>query len=192
MRADLGAHIGLPPSTTSAPNSPTHTPPSRVTTSAPSALQASSAVASATTATTGVGASIPFTNICNNTNNSSTSTDDTSGFVVAGLFGVGLGYGLRATLDGSSSSEPDGSTGRADGVAVYLKRAATLVLASVVKAKDISRVYGTDITTGLAIESWEERIQAYTRAKKAKRRDERGESHSPTPLSLDERVRARH
>ena len=37
---------------------------------------------------------------------------------VGGLFGSGLGYGFLATLDGE---EQDGSTGRADGVAVYLK-----------------------------------------------------------------------
>lgn len=52
------------------------------------------------------------------------------------LFAVGLGYGLSATLgDGS----PDGSTGRADGVAVYLKHSATVVLSSLV---DPTRCFG--------------------------------------------------
>jgi hypothetical protein len=47
---------------------------------------------------------------------------------VGGLLGSGLGFGLKATLD---NGEADGSSGRADGVAVYLKHGATLVLAQV-------------------------------------------------------------
>lgn len=72
---------------------------------------------------------------------------DFQGVPVGNLYGSGLGYGLRATLD---NGEPDGASGRADGVAVYLKRGATLVLASVLGNK----VYG-----GLNIHSWEERNQ---------------------------------
>lgn len=65
--------------------------------------------------------------------------------IVDNLFGSGLGYGLSATLD---NGEYDGSSGRADGVAVYLKRSATLVLAHVIG----NRVFG-----GMGIRSWEER-----------------------------------
>jgi hypothetical protein len=72
---------------------------------------------------------------------------DFQGVPVGNLYGSGLGYGLKATLD---NGEPDGASGRADGVAVYLKRGATLVLASVLGNK----VYG-----GLNIHSWEERNQ---------------------------------
>jgi hypothetical protein len=54
-------------------------------------------------------------------------------YPVEGLMGLGLGYGLKATLN--SSDTLDGSSGRADGVAVYLKRAATLVLANVLGPK---------------------------------------------------------
>lgn len=68
------------------------------------------------------------------------------GVPVGFLYGSGLGFGLRATLD---NGEPDGSVGRADGVAVYLKRGATLVLAQVLGNR---AVYGdTGATT------WEER-----------------------------------
>ncbi|CAM9762520.1 unnamed protein product, partial [Ectocarpus fasciculatus] len=62
------------------------------------------------------------------------------------LYATGLGYGLQATFD---NGEPDGSSGRADGVAVYLKRSATLILSSVVGTK----VYGDNAT------SWKERIE---------------------------------
>lgn len=72
---------------------------------------------------------------------------DFQGVPVGNLYGSGLGYGLKATLD---NGEPDGASGRADGVAVYLKRGATLILASVLG----NRVYG-----GLNIHSWEERNQ---------------------------------
>jgi hypothetical protein len=65
--------------------------------------------------------------------------------IVENLYGSGLGYGLKATLD---NGELDGSSGRADGVAVYLKRGATLVLAHVLG----NRVFG-----GMGIKSWEER-----------------------------------
>ncbi len=64
---------------------------------------------------------------------------------VENLYGSGLGYGLKATLE---NGDPDGSSGRADGVAVYLKRGATLVLAHVLG----NRVYG-----GMGINSWEQR-----------------------------------
>lgn len=67
--------------------------------------------------------------------------------VIEHLYGSGLGFGLKATLD---NGEPDGSSGRADGVAVYLKRGATLILANVLGNK----VYG-----GANISSWEERNQ---------------------------------
>ncbi len=112
-------------------------------------------------------------------------TQAAKGYVISGLFGVGLGYGLKASLDGAGT-EPDGSTGRADGVAVYLKRAATLVLASVVQ--DIRKVYGTHTKTGLPIESWEERIELYALEKREKKRKESGDDAIPT---LEDRVRAR-
>ena len=64
---------------------------------------------------------------------------------VPGLLGCGLGFGLKALLD---NGEPDGSSGRADGVAVYLKRGATLVLAEVLGNK----VFGE------GNESWEVRV----------------------------------
>lgn len=67
------------------------------------------------------------------------------GPVVENLYGSGLGYGLRAVLD---NGEPDGASGRADGVAVYLKRGATLVLA---------HVLGDKVFGGMGIRSWEER-----------------------------------
>lgn len=64
---------------------------------------------------------------------------------VPNLFATGLGYGLKATFE---NGEPDGSSGRADGVAVYLKRSATLILSSVLGPK----VYGDNAT------SWKQRI----------------------------------
>ena len=72
---------------------------------------------------------------------------------VGSLFGIGLGYGLKATVDGDRG-ELDGSSGRADGVAVYLKRGATLVLASVLGTK----VFGS--VGDWKLQSWEERIAA--------------------------------
>ena len=66
---------------------------------------------------------------------------------VGGLLGSGMGFGLKATLD---NGEADGSSGRADGVAVYLKHGATLVLAHVLGPS----VYGEGIT------SWEDRTAA--------------------------------
>jgi hypothetical protein len=67
--------------------------------------------------------------------------------VVEGLLGSGLGFGLQALLE---NGQPDGSSGRADGVAVYLKRGATLVLAQVLG----NRVFG-----GPDIKSWEDRLK---------------------------------
>lgn len=67
--------------------------------------------------------------------------------VVEGLLGSGLGFGLQALLE---TGLPDGSSGRADGVAVYLKRGATLVLAQVLG----NRVFG-----GPDIKSWEDRLK---------------------------------
>jgi hypothetical protein len=60
-----------------------------------------------------------------------------------------IGFGLKVALD---NGEPDGSSGRADGVAVYLKHGATLVLAHVLGPK----VYG-----GSGITSWEGRTGAF-------------------------------
>jgi hypothetical protein len=88
-----------------------------------------------------------------------TATGDFQGIPVGNLFGSGLGFGLKASLD---NGEPDGSSGRADGVAVYLKRGATLILANVLGNK----VYG-----GLNIQSWEERNQML---KKQQRQQEQG------------------
>jgi hypothetical protein len=67
--------------------------------------------------------------------------------VIEGLMGSGLGFGLQALLE---SGLPDGSSGRADGVAVYLKRGATLVLA---------QVLGTRVFGGSDIRSWEDRLK---------------------------------
>jgi hypothetical protein len=66
---------------------------------------------------------------------------------VGGLLGSGMGFGLKAVLD---NGEADGSSGRADGVAVYLKHGATLVLAHVLGPS----VYGEGIS------SWEDRTAA--------------------------------
>lgn len=74
----------------------------------------------------------------------------TASVKVEGLLGCGLGFGLRATLD---NGELDGSSGRADGVAVYLKHGATLVLASVLG----TQVYGD------GVKSWEDRIAILNR-----------------------------
>lgn len=65
--------------------------------------------------------------------------------VIENLYGSGLGYGLKAILD---NGDLDGSSGRADGVAVYLKRSATLVL---------SHILGNKVFGGGNIKSWEER-----------------------------------
>lgn len=67
------------------------------------------------------------------------------GIPVGQLFGCGLGFGLKALFE---NGEPDGSSGRADGVAVYLKRAATLILSRVVGNK----VFGDD-----TVYTWEQR-----------------------------------
>jgi hypothetical protein len=64
---------------------------------------------------------------------------------VEGLLGSGLGFGLQVLLD---NGQADGSSGRADGVAVYLKRVATLVLA---------QILGNVVFGGNDINSWEER-----------------------------------
>lgn len=69
---------------------------------------------------------------------------------VGGLLGSGLGFGLKATLD---NGEADGSSGRADGVSVYLQHGATLVLAHVLGLS----VYGEGLT------SWESRTAAMKR-----------------------------
>jgi hypothetical protein len=65
--------------------------------------------------------------------------------VVEGLMGSGLGFGLQAVTE---SGLPDGSSGRADGVAVYLKRGATLIL---------SHVLGTKVFGGPGVHTWEDR-----------------------------------
>jgi len=64
---------------------------------------------------------------------------------VEGLLGSGLGFGLQVLLD---NGQADGSSGRADGVAVYLKRVATLVLA---------QMLGNAVFGGNDVNSWEER-----------------------------------
>lgn len=66
---------------------------------------------------------------------------------IPNLYGSGLGYGLKATFD---NGELDGSSGRADGVAVYLKRGAALILAAVL---------GNAVFGGSDIKSWEERCE---------------------------------
>ena len=80
----------------------------------------------------------------------STATINLPGSVpVGGLLGSGLGFGLKAPMEES----------RADGVAVYLKHAATLVL---------SHVLGPEVFGGFGITSWEERT-AYLRKKESKK-----------------------
>jgi hypothetical protein len=76
------------------------------------------------------------------------SASVTAGYPVRGLLGSGLGFGLKVSLD---NGEPDGSSGRADGVAVYLKHGATLVLA---------HVLGPSVYGGIGITSWAERTAA--------------------------------
>lgn len=71
------------------------------------------------------------------------------------LFGCGLGFGLKACFE---NGEPDGSSGRADGVAVYLKRAAALILAAVM---------GPELVYGPGVTSWEQRA-AVIKAQKIK------------------------
>ena len=66
---------------------------------------------------------------------------------IPNIYGSGLGYGLKATFE---NGEPDGSSGRADGVAVYLKRGAALVLGAVL---------GNAVFGGSDIKSWEERCE---------------------------------
>lgn len=83
------------------------------------------------------------------------------------VFGIGLGYGHKATLDGDPTGvifhasipprfpqELDGSSGRADGVAVYLKRGATLILSALLGCKVFGAVGEKQLT------SWEERTLA--------------------------------
>eukprot|EP01038_Epipyxis_sp_PR26KG_P010627 gene10627-14270_t len=84
-----------------------------------------------------------------NTNNSVANKKCST---LPGLYGCGLGYGFRVLLE---NGEPDGSSGRADGVAVYLKRGAALVLHKILGSK----VFG-------GYNSWEERNHAIS-AKKA-------------------------
>ena len=80
----------------------------------------------------------------------SIATINLSGSVpIGGLMGSGLGFGLKAPMEES----------RADGVAVYLKHAATLVL---------SHVLGPEVFGGFGITSWEERT-AYLRKKESKK-----------------------
>jgi hypothetical protein len=83
-----------------------------------------------------------------------TKTNTETSKPIPGLFGSGLGYGLKAIFD---NGEPDGSSGRADGVAVYLKRGAALILASVLGSKVFG---GGNITT------WDERTEAIKKLNK--------------------------
>ncbi|CAM9770366.1 unnamed protein product, partial [Choristocarpus tenellus] len=62
------------------------------------------------------------------------------------VFGIGLGFGLSAKLE---NGELDGSSGRADGVAVYQKRSASLILASILGV----HVFGEGMS------SWEDRTE---------------------------------
>lgn len=66
--------------------------------------------------------------------------------IVPNLYGNGLGYGFKAMLE---NGELDGASGRADGVAVYLKRGATLVLGHV-----LGRVVYGNLPN---VSTWEER-----------------------------------
>jgi len=95
---------------------------------------------------------------------------------VDGLYGIGLGYGFKATFGSDKDPELDGSSGRADGVAVYLKRGATLVLAATLGP----HVFGE--ANGRQLMSWEERNLAL------KKCDEDGGTlsvpSSPVPTTL--------
>jgi hypothetical protein len=90
----------------------------------------------------------------NNSSNSSNTTVSAGPYRIPGLLGSGLGYGFKATFE---NGEPDGSSGRADGVAVYLKRGATLVLAAVLG----SRVFGE------GAKSWEQRASLINNARRS-------------------------
>ncbi len=57
---------------------------------------------------------------------------------VPALFGIGLGWGLRAL---NPNGFKDGSSGRMDGYGIYLKRAASCVLAGIMPG-DIHKVFG--------------------------------------------------
>lgn len=60
------------------------------------------------------------------------SARSSSNDVIPGLYGSGHGYGLPAVYE---NGELDGSKGRADGVAVYMRQAATVILSRVMGDK---------------------------------------------------------
>lgn len=60
------------------------------------------------------------------------SARSSSNEVLPGLYGSGHGYGLPAVYE---NGELDGSKGRADGVAVYMRQAATVILSRVMGEK---------------------------------------------------------
>merc|ERR1711998_174028 len=68
---------------------------------------------------------------------------------IPNLYATGLGFGLPAVYD---DGDFDGTTGRADGVAVYLKHAAATILESLFGAE---RIYGAGFS------SWSEKQQSY-------------------------------
>ena len=84
------------------------------------------------------------------------------------IYGSGLGYGLRTTL---------GVHGRADGVAVYLKRQATLILGIIIISIItiiiilttiviiIGNILGSVVFGGGSLRSWEDRLNAMKKVK---------------------------
>lgn len=103
----------------------------------------------------------------------------TQGVPICGLLGLGLGYGLKATLDNSNTL--DGSTGRADGIAVYLKRAATLILSVILSTK----VFGED-EGGTAMRNWDQRAMTINNTKKLLLKKEQ-ESKALDEASIEEK-----
>ena len=92
---------------------------------------------------------------------------------VRNLYGTGLGYGLKATFE---NGELDGSSGRADGVAVFLKRSATLILSSILGTK----VFGDNAS------SWKERIaNGIAKAAESNRTRLQTAAGSLSPMSRD-------
>ncbi|GMH94466.1 hypothetical protein TL16_g12915 [Triparma laevis f. inornata] len=99
------------------------------------------------------------------------SSANPEGVPLPGVYGVGLGWGLRAVFkDGTK----DGSSGRMDGYGIYLKRAATSILGNVIicMGGDSGRVFGE------GNDNWDERQKALL--KKFGDARERRLSDSPT------------
>ncbi|KAJ1422360.1 hypothetical protein B484DRAFT_452414 [Ochromonadaceae sp. CCMP2298] len=94
--------------------------------------------------------------------------------VVEGLMGSGLGFGLQAVTE---SGLPDGSSGRADGVAVYLKRGATLIL---------SQVLGSKVFGGPGVHTWEDRSKLLKKMALVSASKEKAETPSKQKLEEED------